>query len=405
MTESTQIVDPKLEQKKLLIFSIVILLFIVGLAVTFNRVEGTRLRSDIFLRWHATVALLVDGRNIYDPINAEEVNMIVYGVPEIFLKPGFYYPANLLLFTVPLALMSYETAHLVWTILGQIFYVLGIYALIRALKWPQRTGPITLFLGLCILYLPALQHAIWGQFNTIGVLSLGLCYLALSKNKYVMAGVLVTGLTVKPHPYVLTIVFLLLWAFFQAWRWRFLLGFAAAGLVQWVVTEMLQPGWVFAFFDSLGDYFPYESVIDWGWNPYQTITAVLIIATLILFWINRKETLESPAFAGSLSISLALSALIVPIVGMMHTVVMPISILLICFYYYKFSPKLFRYAAISFVVVYVLGWLVFLFGLSRADLYGQHIIWSEGVYKAILPLLVIIWSLPLSLGKYRHAKW
>lgn len=405
MTPSKKNIDPKVEQNKLLIFSVVILLFMVGVAITLNRLEGTRLRSDVYLRWYAAAALLQEGRNIYDPLNAEEVNLIVYGVPQIDMKPGFYYPANLLLFLIPLAWIPYETAHLVWTILGQVFYILGIYAVIRALNWPQRASLITLFLGLCLLYLPALQHTIWGQFNTIGVLSLGLCYLALSRNKFVLAGALITGLTVKPHPYVLTLVFLLLWALFQAWRWRFLLGFISAGIAQWLVTEMLQPGWVFAFFNSLGGYFPTRSVIDWFWNPFQGVTAVLILASLVLFWVNRHKPLESPAFAGSLAISLAVTALVVPIVGMMHTVVMPIPILLLFFYYHKFSSRLFRYAIINFIVIYILGWFVFIFGLSRADLYGQHIIWSEIIYKAVLPLLVIVWSLPLFLGKYRHAEW
>lgn len=405
MTQLKQDVDPKLEQKKLLIFGIVILIFFIGLAIIFNQIEGTRLRSDIYLRWYATVALLEEGRNIYDPLNAKEVNMIVYGVPEISMKPGFYYPANLLFLTVPLALMNYKTAHLVWTILGQIFYVLGIYAVIRTLKWPQRAISITLFLGLCLLFLPALQHAIWGQFNTIGVLCLGLSYLALSKDKYVLAGILVTGLTVKPHPYVLTIVLLLLWALFQTWRWRFLLGFGLSAIVQWIITEMLQPGWVLAFFDALVGYLPSQSVIDWFWNPYQVITGIIILAALALFWLNRHKPLESSAFAGTLSISLAIGALIVPIVGMMHTVVMPIPILLILFNYNKLSSKLFRYAVSSFAVIYILGWLVFVIGLSQPDIYGQHIVWSEAVYKAILPLLVIIWAIPLSLGRYRNAKW
>jgi len=230
-----------------------------------------------------------------------------------------------------------------------------------------------------------------------------LSYLALSKQRYGLAGVLLTGLTIKPHPYVLTIVFLLGWAFFQAWRWRFLLGFALAGIGQWLLAELWQPGWVWAFLDSLGGYLPSRSVIDWFWNPYQGVTAVIVLASLVLLAKNRHEPLESPAFAGSLSISLAVSALVVPLVGMMHTVVLPIAILLILFHYSRSAAKPFQYAAISFVIIYLLGWFVFLFGLSRADLYEQHIQWSEGVYKAVLPLLVITWSLPLALGKIKHA--
>ena len=40
-----------------------------------------------------------------------------------------------------------------------------------------------------IIFIPNLQNTIWGQFNTISVLSLSLVYVALRKSKFAVAGI------------------------------------------------------------------------------------------------------------------------------------------------------------------------------------------------------------------------
>jgi hypothetical protein len=118
----------------------------------------------------------------------------------------------MLIFTGPLALLPYPTAHFLWTIAVQLFYLLSIWLMMRLAQWPTTINHKTIFLVLCTLFLPNLQHTIWGQFNTIGVLSLVVVYLMLQQKRYIWAGIWAAGLTFKPHAYVLTLVFLMFWA-------------------------------------------------------------------------------------------------------------------------------------------------------------------------------------------------
>ncbi|MCP4363652.1 MAG: DUF2029 domain-containing protein [Chloroflexi bacterium] len=371
------------------------LVFSIGIAVTLNRIPFIRLKSDLYQRWYATTKLFAENRNIYDARNGAEVLQEVYGDDLIFETTNFYYPAHLLFFTVPLTLVSYPTAHLLWTTAVQLFYLTAIALMIWAVGWPDSTNRVTLFLLACVLFVPSLQHTIWGQFNTIGILSLGLCYLVLQKNRYGLAGILASGLTFKPQTTALTLAFIFIWVLFARTRWRFYLGFMGAMFGWWLFAELLQPDWVLAFTGSLGSYIPVQSIVDMVWNPYQIVSGILIVISLALFFINRHMSVQSAAFAGCLSLSIGIWALVMPVVGMMHTVMMPLAVVLLMAALQQTHPQLAKITLICLAIVYMAGWFVFVWGLSDPSLYGQHILGAEMIYKGALPGLISLFSLPL----------
>ncbi len=391
-------------QKKKHILLLVGLLFSVGVAIILNRVPFIRNKSDIHLRWYATAQLFAEDRNLYDERNGLEVAQIVYGGDPIHKSTNYYYPAHLLIFTGPLALLSYPTAHLVWTTAVQLFYLYALWQLIQNMQWPVTINQITLFLVAAVLFLPSLQHTIWGQFNTIGVLSFALSYLALRQEKYGWAGIWATGLTFKPQATFLLLAFLLLWSLWQR-RWRFILGFALTGIGLWAVAEIFQPGWVFKFIDSLSGYIPLSSVLDQIWNPYQLVAGGLLVVTALIFVKNRNMAANSLAFAGCLSLSVAAWMLVMPLVGMMHTVILPPVLILILAGLQRSRPNWYRPALLGLTLVYIGGWAVFLWGLFDQTFYDQHILWSEFAYKAILPIFIIALSAPFCMrGRFRSAK-
>ncbi|HRQ39405.1 MAG TPA: glycosyltransferase family 87 protein [Chloroflexota bacterium] len=385
-------------QKKLVLFLVILGLYFVGVAVTLNRVEFIRLKSDLYLRWYATVKLVEDGRNIYDGRNSQEVDQIVYG-RDSGLSSGFYYPASLLILMRPLAALPYPTAHIIWTIFVQALYLAALLTLSQFVRWPPTVNQQTVFITAVIFAIPNIQHTIWGQFNTIGILSLALTFIALCQRRYGLAGLLAIGLTIKPQGQLLTLLFFLIWAVCRRERWRFLLGFAAGGFFLWLVAEMMQPGWVFAFWASLDDYLPATSAIDMLWNPYQIVSLLLITGTIVLFFWKRQVAADSPTFTGVLVLSLAVWMLVVPIVGMFHVLILPLGIILLMAYYRQASPRHYRRGIITWVFIYLLGWVGFLIGLSQPELYGSHILWSEFTYKVLLPLAAGAMSLPLVFGK------
>jgi len=391
------------QKQQLFLLAFVGLIFMLGLAFTFNREQFIRYKSDFFQRWYATTKLLEAGRNLYDDQNGAEALQIVYGDGvKPFDETNFYYPAHLLLFIMPLAAIPYQPAHFIWTVLVQIFIVIGLTAVMRTWHWPDKVLPISLYLIAVILSVPYFQHTIWGQFNSIGIMGLGLSLAALARKRYGWGGIWAVALTFKPHTTIITLAFLLLWSLFQRERWRFLLGFTLTGLVCWGVAELAQPGWVWDFVQAVKGY---TAVINKasGQNDFGKQAAVLssIIAAFALFWKQRRASVPSPAFAGCLALSAGISSLAIPIIGMFHVLIFPLILIPLLASYQAYRSRWYRPALVSFIAIYFLGWLGFLGGFLAAP--GMHIIWSETINKILLPLLVIGWALPLCfVSRPRH---
>jgi hypothetical protein len=389
------------DKRKLLILGAVGLLFAIAFALVLNGNETARYKSDIFLRWYASEKLLSQGRNLYDMRNATEVATYAYPSP---WQTNYYYPAHMLLFTAPLALLPYRTAHLVWTVATQLFYLIGLWLVAREVGWPGSVAKFTIFMVAAVLFIPYFQHTIWGQFNTIGLLSLALCYVALRRGRYALAGVWAIGLTFKPHTTLLTLAFLLFWALFERRRWPFYLGFFGAGLALAGMAEGLQPGWIPDFLSSLGGYDPTPSILDLIWNPYQVTAVVLTLGAVALFAWRRSSAPGSPAFDGCLAVSLAAWPLVVPIIGMLHATLFPLAALLLLPHLKEERAGLYPLALCGLLLIYLLGIAGFAWGLASPERYGQHIAWSELAYKSAAPLLLLLFSIPLQLERQVQAQ-
>lgn len=384
-----------LEHKKRILLVLSLLLLVVGIAIALNRIPFIRQKSDIFLRWYATRQLLQEGRNLYDPRNGIEVHNLVYGEGHAEQETNFYYPAILLVVTAPLSLLPYPLAHLIWTILGQLFFLGGIGLLIWAVRYQLSTNRLSLLLYGLVLSVPYLQHAIWGQFNTIAVVSLALCLVALAHNRDWLAGIGAAGLLFKPHSTLLTLFFLLFWVFFRKRRWRFYGGFALTAVLLWAGAESLNPGWVTDFYHSLGGYIEVTSVVDHVWNPYQGTAIALLLAGGAVFVWQRRAPLDSTAFAGAFTLSLTLWALVLPVAGAFHVLTLPVAIILLLATYRQVRPAYECYLALTLLTIYAAGWVGFLAGLARPEWYGLHITLTDLAYTALLPLTLTLFSLPL----------
>ncbi len=385
------------EQKKRWMLAVLGVVFMVGVSLVLNSVPITRLRSDIYLRWYATNKLFDEDRDLYSPLNGQEVDQIVYGQPS-GMKPGFYYPAHLILFTAPLAKLPYRTAHFIWTLAVQFFFFASLWILIRETGWPATANGVALFMVMAALVLPSLQHTIWGQFNTIGMLGLALSYMALRRERYGWAGIWAVALTVKPQNYALLLIFLFIWAFSKRTRWRFIVGFGVTAVFMWIIPAIFQPNWVFDFFGSLNQYIPVSSSIDMLWNPYQITAIALSIAAMLLFFRNRKTAVVSASFAGCLSLSLAVWALVFPVSGMFHVLPLALAVILLMPHWLQRSPRFYRLIWYGLMALFVVGWIAFIIGLTLPGGYGLHIFWTQLLYKDFFPLFIAAISLPLCLS-------
>ena len=97
----------------------------------------------------------------------------------------------------------------------------------------------------------------------------------------------------------------------------------------WGLAELLESNWVFAFLRSLGSYESISSIVDKLGNPYQSVTLILFLLTLWFTYRLHDAAASSVAFSGLLSWAININALIIPMFGMMHMVMMGVSFIIL----------------------------------------------------------------------------
>jgi hypothetical protein len=388
----TSVDIPAIERKKSHILGAFCILFCLALAFVLNRSAEIRYQSDLFARWYAAQHLFEGGRQLYDAQNANEV-ILYKSRPTSALEAGFYYPAYLAVLLWPLTRLSFQGAHLLWTIAIQLMYISAIVIVAQVTHWPGSINKLTVFLLCCLMFIPFLQNTIWSQFDAIGVFCLSLSYLELQRGHYFWGGIWASGLLFKPQAIVLALAFLLIWSISSAKRWGFLGGLLLAGLFLWAIAEVVQPGWAGEFIRALGAYqrLPYQidSVLDKLWNPGRVLSGVLVTGSVGIFIYFRKAPAESPVFSLCLAISLCAWWLVAPIIGMLYLILLPLSVILVISGLQQLTVSGQQYAMWGVLILYLLGWAGFVYGLSRPELYGLHIELAEGALKVLMPLLLL----------------
>lgn len=382
--------------------------FCVGMAVVLVLNPVMPFRSDLLPRWYATRQWLLHGRNLYDPQNGIEVfeKFSPYiASPE---DANFYYPAHLVIFTLVLALLPYHIAHLVWTFLVQFFYLASLWIVMDMLKMPGSFLRRTLVMITAVLFIPAFQQTIWSQFNTLALFSLVLAIYCLKRERYTLGGMLLVGVTLKPQALLLSLILLLLWSLFDRRRWNFFISFVVAMLVTFILTLIAQPGWLGEFFRGLRVYRTEiggaVSVLERIWDPSHLLSAFLLLSALYLFIRNRHSSIDSAAFAGCIGLSIGCWFLVVPIIGTLHLVALPVAAIFIAWSLRALRHPFYRLAVSIFVVLYLIGWTGFLVGLLSSGPANLHVVLMEIAYKFIAPALIALIALaPTLYGEQRGA--
>jgi hypothetical protein len=254
------------------------------------------------------------------------------------------------------------------------------------------------FLLLSIFFIPNLQNTIWGQFNTVSVISLALAYLSLRAGRYGLAGICALGLTFKPQAMLFSLIFLLLWVVFDRRRWAFILGLGAAMLAAWALAEWLEPNWVGSFIYGVRGYNEFHhptGTLGWmGAGGSLTYTALILGLLFLTFW-NRKSEPGSVPFTSGLVLSLCVGWIVMPVLGMMTLVALPLALIWLFANLEKSRPALYRFALRAYLLLYGLGLAGFVYGLTKPELYGLHTQLSELAYKIAAPILTALLAIPL----------
>jgi hypothetical protein len=159
---------------------------------------------------------------------------------------------------------------------------------------------------------------------------------AVSRRRFVWAGVLLALATIKPQLAALPAAWMCLWVFGN-WRERqsFFWSFAVSAGALVGLGEWLLPGWIHEFRAASVAYYHYtgggRSVLDvlltpaWG----RALAAIAAIACLAMVWKVRRAAERTPDFYWSLSLVMATTLVIVPMFAPYNQVLILPSLMVI----------------------------------------------------------------------------
>jgi hypothetical protein len=383
------------DRSKLVILALVGLLYSGSIAYTLPNLPNQLYANDFFARWYASRMLLTTGRSLYDWANAYELSNLT-GWPQVY-DFRFYYPANLLFFTAPLALLPYKVAVIIWIIFGLWCLWLSMIIFARLLNPGLSVNHLTLLLALVTVSIPVMQHTVYAQFNSLIALALALAYYALYRGKYFVAGLVAGGMLFKPQVALVTLLVLLTWTVLARERRPFWLGFGLAAITLWAAPELVERNWVLTFLQGLSSYPPVLSVVDRVWNPYQVVSLGLMLVTLGFALYLRRYPASSVQFSALLAWTICLTALIIPIFGMLNIVLMGPVFVILLNGFGAIYPAYTRWIWLGVIIFLVGGLLAFITPLVLSGPTGLHISSAEVVYRFTMPVWLGLMTLPLML--------
>lgn len=291
--------------------------------------NGYSLGGDFYPIWLTSREWIHNHRDPYGPEMASEIQTGLFGRPLDASIPSDYkdlrrfaHPAFTDLLFWPLAELPFPISRIVVVCLLAAMTFASVLLWLRALAWhPAWSGyGVILLLALCSY--PALEGLYAGQLGLMVAFLLAAAILALQRDRFLLAGILMALTTIKPQVTALVILYLLLWSLHD-WRarGRFCLGMFST-LVLLVGTSLaVSPHWIQSWIHTVLAYRHYTrpplvfEVLTSPLGPRLADPAAIVLtAASIIFciwaaWLNRAAASSSLAFWFTLTLSLTITTI------------------------------------------------------------------------------------------------
>lgn len=256
-------------------YRLTLLLAITHLAAIAVFWAGAAIAQDFFPLYFGA-GWLLDGQLPYGK-EATEALARVWLVPEPFRNSGLAYPLPAIMLLLPLALLPFLLASIVWTVVGWLLAVAGS---------ARITGSTPL---LPLLYWPLLWSAILGQATLLWIGLAALLVVAMQQKRPWLAGVCIALLPLKPQAGLLFALAGCWWAWREQRRALLVAG-ATAGLLG-IGSLLLAPAWLSSWLSQLT---LYDALVD----PQLQLAWLfpLLIACWRLPWFARLAIVQVFAF-------------------------------------------------------------------------------------------------------------
>jgi hypothetical protein len=282
--------------------------------------------SDLYPRWLGARELLVNHRDPYTADITREIQIGYYGRPLDPTRPndpidqqGFAYPIYVVLMLAPTVTLPFPTVHRIVFWLFAVLTTISVPLWLGTLRWRlPKTAMVTAIL-LALGCFPAIQGLRLQQLTVLVVALIAGSMYAITRRRFVLAGVLLAMASIKPQLVFLLILWLCVWLLGN-WRerQRVLWSFVISMAVLVVAGELLLPGWITEFRAAMKDYYRYtgggNSLLN-GFLPplWAQIACVVLVGLVLVFaWRNRRASEETPAFEWLLCFTLATTLVVIP---------------------------------------------------------------------------------------------
>jgi hypothetical protein len=315
-----------------LLFAASMWFYVQGVLIPYQKADAVRFGkprgnlSDLYPRWLGARELFVHGRDPYSQQVTREIQVGYYGRALDPGRPndpkdqaGFAYPVYVVFLLAPFIHLDFALVRsaFTWVLAGLVLASTLLW--LNALGWHFSRSAKLMFLLLTVGSFPAAQAIKLQQLTILVAALMAAAAAALSAGWLAVAGLLLAVSTIKPQLVAPLLIFLLLWVVGD-WRkrWPLFLSFVLSMACLIIGGELLLPGWIPKFISALVAYREYAggiSILQAMLTPLggNIATGLLLGLLTLLGWTWRHEPAGSSRFGLMLSLSVAMTVLIIPV--------------------------------------------------------------------------------------------
>lgn len=287
--------------------------------------------GDFYPIWLTGRELIHNHSNPYSRVMTRKIQIGLFGRPMDPERPtdppvefrAFSYPLYADVLAGPLLYLSFDWVRIILGIVLPLLTAMSLMIWLHAFRIRiPVTGTAIAVLLLLVSY-PVLEGLYAQQAGLLCGGLLAFMALALSRNRFFLAGMLLACASIKPQVVWPVLLWVLVWAL-SDWRSRkhLVLGLATTFVVLLGACELLLPGWFLGWWQAITGYSrytlpPLTQLVLGKWLG-MVLEGALLVLTLAVIWRSRREPAGSAHFALSFSWMLSVAVLMEPTGGAVY---------------------------------------------------------------------------------------
>jgi len=294
-----------------------------------NLAGGYAFGRDFYPIWLTARFAIREHHDLYSQEMTREIQTGLFGRP---LDPGiptdpltdyrtFAYPAFTDLLFWPTASLPFPIVRIVMAVLLAALTMASILLWVYALEWRVSAIWIGVIVILTLGSYPVLEGLHANQLGLAVGSLLAAALLALKKDRYLLAGVLMALTTIKPQMSLLVLIYLLLWSATSDRKRRlFYVGLGSMLALLSGAALLVWPHWIASWLHVLFAYHRYAkpplvnevlaAPLGSLSGPISTLLiAIFLIVALVVIWRGRTHAADSREFWMVISLLLGITSI------------------------------------------------------------------------------------------------